>query len=47
MEYGELWSLCERFVLKNNLRIGSCDALRERVWGGEERGYVVEEKGLL
>ncbi len=41
MEYGKLWSLCERFVLKNNLRIGSCDALREWVWGSEEWGYVV------
>ena len=47
MEYGELWSLCERFVLKNNLRVGSCNALREWVWGSEEWGYVVEEEGLL
>ena len=34
-------------MLKNNLRVGPCDALRERVWAGEERGYVVEEEGLL
>ncbi len=34
-------------MLKNNLRVGPCDALRERVWGGEEWGYVVEEEGLL
>ena len=33
-------------MLKNNLRVGPCDALSERVWGGEDWGYVVEE-GLL
>ena len=47
MEYGELWRMCERFVLKNNLRKRSCDALRKWVWGSEEWGYVVEEGGLL
>ena len=34
-------------MLMNNLRVCPCDALRERVQGGEERRNVVEKEGLL
>ena len=47
MAYGELWSLCERFVLMDNLRVCSWNALREWMWGSEEWRYVVSEEGLL
>ena len=47
MECGELYSGCDGLVSMNNLRVCPCDALREGVWGGEERGNVVEKKGSL
>ena len=34
-------------MLMDNLRVCPCDALRERVKGGEKRRNVVEKEGLL